>query len=130
MDNHPGTLEPESVAFSKNSRFAYITLQENSGVVRLDLHTSELTFFGLGQTSHDADLIVDGFYNPFETLEAYREPDGISLDQTGRFFVTADEGDSRSNRGGSEPEVLDLTHYRGMTLVAVGLERANAGCAD
>jgi DNA-binding beta-propeller fold protein YncE len=173
VDNHSGTLEPESVAFSKNSRFAYITLQENSGVVRLDMHTSELTFFGLGQTTHDADLVVDGFYNPLvNALTAYREPDGIALDQTGRFFVTADEGDtrnavgasgprggrtvsvfdartgmllgdtgsqlddvaaedaiypdSRSNRGGSEPEVLDLTHHRGMTLVAVGLERANA----
>ena len=34
--------------------------------------------------------------------------------------------DHRSNRGSSEPEVLDLTHYRGLTLVAVGLERANA----
>jgi hypothetical protein len=34
--------------------------------------------------------------------------------------------DSRGNRGGSEPEVLDLTHHRGRTLVAVGLERANA----
>jgi DNA-binding beta-propeller fold protein YncE len=137
------------------------------------MHTSELTFFGLGQTTHDADLVVDGFYNPLvNALTAYREPDGIALDQTGRFFVTADEGDtrnavgasgprggrtvsvfdartgmllgdtgsqlddvaaedaiypdSRSNRGGSEPEVLDLTHHRGMTLVAVGLERANA----
>jgi uncharacterized protein len=173
VDNQPGTLEPESVAFSKNSRFAYITLQENNGVVRLDLHTSKLTFIGLGQTSHDADLVVDGVYNPLSNaLMAYREPDGIALDQTGRFFVTADEGDtrnaagasgprggrtvsafdartgdllgdtgsqlddaaaaivsypdSRSNRGGSEPEVLDLTHHRGMTLVAVGLERANA----
>jgi hypothetical protein len=114
-------------------------------------------------------------------VNVFREPDGIALDQTGRFFVTANEGDSRtsaggggvrggrtvsifdsttgallgetgkqlddaaatlgiitpgaipsgypddrSNRGGSEPEVLDLTHYRGLTLVAVSLERANA----
>ena len=34
--------------------------------------------------------------------------------------------DSRSNRGGSEPEGVDLTHHRGLTLVAVTLERANA----
>jgi uncharacterized protein len=173
VDNHPATLEPESVAFSQNSQFAYITLQENSGVVRLELRTLKLTFLGLGQTTHDADLVVDGFYNPLvNALTAYREPDGIALDKTGRFFVTADEGDtrnaagasgprggrtvsvfdartglllgdtgsqlddaaaadgiypdSRSNRGGSEPEGLDLTHHRGMTLVAVGLERANA----
>ncbi|MDS4030470.1 MAG: hypothetical protein RKO66_10405 [Candidatus Contendobacter sp.] len=172
VDNTPGTLEPESVAFTKDSRFAYITLQENNGVVRLDLHTLELTYFGLGQTTHDADLVVDGSYNPVNALTAYREPDGIALDQTGRFFVTADEGDTRnaaggsgprggrtvsvfdartgvllgdtdsqlddaaavggiypdgrSNRGGAEPEGLDLTHHRGMTLVAIGLERANA----
>ena len=107
-----------------------------------------------------------------ETLTAFREPDGIALDQTGRFFVTANEGDtrdaagasgprggrtlsvfdtrngallgetgsqlddaaaaagvypdSRSNRGGTEPEVLDLTQHRGFTLVAIGLERGNA----
>jgi hypothetical protein len=171
VDNTPNTLEPESVAFSRDSRFAYVTLQENSGVVRVDVLTGQLTFFGLGETTHQADLTVDGSYAPVEPLTAFREPDGIALDQTGRFFVTADEGDtrnpaggsgprggrtvsvfdaesgvlladtgselddaaadagvypdSRSNRGGSEPEVLDLTHYRGLTLVAVGLERAN-----
>jgi uncharacterized protein len=180
VDNTPNTLEPETVAFSENSRFAYVTLQENNGVVRLNVSTGELTFFGLGTTSHKADLSTSGGYLPTEDLLAFREPDGIALDQTGRFFVTANEGDTRtgagsggvrggrtvsifdtatgallgetgkqlddgaatlglitatnpsgypddrSNRGGSEPEVLDLTHYRGLTLVAVALERANA----
>lgn len=173
VDNTPPTIEPESVAFSENSRFAYVTLQENNGVVRLDLHTRQLTFFGLGTTTHDADLLNSGGYVPVvDALTAFREPDGIALDQTGRFFVTADEGDtrdgagnsgprggrtvsvfdahtgallgdtgsqlddeaaaagiypnSRSERGGSEPEGVDLTHYRGLTLVAVTLERANA----
>jgi uncharacterized protein len=172
VDNTPDTLEPESVAFSHDSRFAYVTLQENSGVVRVDVLTAQLTFMGLGETTHAADLTVNGLYQPVEILTAFREPDGIAVDRTGRFFVTADEGDTRnaagsagprggrtvsvfdaetgalvgdtgsqideaaaaanvypdgrSNRGGSEPEVLDLTHYRGRTLVAVGLERANA----
>ncbi len=172
VDNTPDTLEPESVAFSHDSRFAYVTLQENSGVVRVDVLTQQLTFMGVGETTHAADLTVNGLYQPVEILTAFREPDGIAVDQTGRFFVTADEGDTRnaagsagprggrtvsvfdaatgallgdtdsqideaaaaanvypdgrSNRGGSEPEVLDLTHYRGRTLVAVGLERANA----
>jgi uncharacterized protein len=173
VDNTPDTIEPESVAFSEDSRFAFVTLQENNGVVRLDVLTRELTFFGLGTTTHDADVTVGGGYVPAaNALTAFREPDGIALDQTGRYFVTADEGDtrnaagstaprggrtvsvfdartgallgdtgsqiddkaaaaglypdSRSGRGGSEPEVLDLTHYQGMTLVAVGLERANA----
>ena len=115
---------------------------------------------------------------PLKTCWSFESP-GIALDQTGRFFPTANEGDTRnatasaglrggravsifdcdtgrswakpatarrcggagalllagyssgypddrSNRGGSEPEALDLTHYRGLTLVAVSLERANA----
>jgi DNA-binding beta-propeller fold protein YncE len=173
VTNEPATLEPESVAFSPNSRYAYVTLQENNGVVRLTLATGELLYFGLGETRHDADLQNGGGYLPIENaLTAFREPDGIALDKHGRFFVTADEGDTRnatggsgprggrtvsifdadtgeligdtgsqiddaaalagaypdnrSDRGASEPEVLDLTDYRGLTLVAVGLERANA----
>jgi hypothetical protein len=172
ITNAPATLEPESVAFSHNSRFAYVTLQENNGIARVDVLTHKVAFVGVGQTTHLADLTNDGSYGPVESLTAFREPDGIVLDVTGRFFVTADEGDTRnaagssgprggrtlsvfdakngallsdtgaqlddaaaaagvypdgrSNRGGSEPEVLDLTHHRGSTLVAVGLERANA----
>jgi uncharacterized protein len=174
IDNTPNTLEPESVTFTNNSRYAYVTLQENNGVVRLDVKTGEMTFFGVGQTTHLADLTNNTpfSYSPVETLTAFREPDGIVLDQTGRFFVTADEGDTRnaaaasgprggrtlsvfdaetgaflgdtgkqlddaaaaaglypddrSNRGSTEPEVLDLTHHRGLTLVALGLERGNA----
>jgi len=172
IDNTPATLEPEGVAFTGDSRFAYVTLQENNAVIRLNLRTLEMDVVGLGQVSHLADVTVNGVYQPVSTLIAFREPDGIVLDQTGRFFVTADEGDTRtatgsggprggrtvsvfdartgafvadtgsqlddaaaaaglyddlrSNRGGSEPEGLDLTQHRGETLVAVALERANA----
>lgn len=202
ITNLPGTLEPESVAFSGDNRYAYVTLQENNGVVVLNLKTKVLQYFGLGQTAHDADLITTGGYVPVtNALTAFREPDGIALFKKGgdeddddndknsgrrgardadsddeddddgiEFFVTADEGDtanaagasgprggrtvsvfnaktgafvgdtgaqldaaaalagvypdSRSNRGGSEPEVLDVTKRKGRILVAVGLERA------
>ena len=56
---------------------------------------------------------------------------GLFLADTGSQIDDAADAaavypDSRSDRGGSEPEGLDLTHYRGMTLAAVTLERANA----
>jgi hypothetical protein len=172
IDNSPATIEPESVAFTQDSRFAFVTLQENNGVVRLDLLTGQFTVVGLGKVLHLADTVVDNAYNPATTLNTFREPDGIAIDQTGRIFVTADEGDTRerprggrtvsvfdaatgvllgdtgsqlddavntaglyadarSDRGGSEPEGLDLTEHRGRTLVAVGLERAiDAGAAS
>jgi DNA-binding beta-propeller fold protein YncE len=172
IDNSPATLEPENIAFSPDSRFAFITLQENNIIVRLDVRTGALWAVGAGQTTHAADLTNGGGYSPVQTLTAFREPDGIAVDQTGRFFVTADEGDTRnaagssgprggrtisvfdantgafvadtgrqlddaaaaaaiypdnrSNRGGSEPEGLDLAKHRGITLVAVALERASA----
>jgi predicted extracellular nuclease len=174
IDNTPATLEPESVTFAPDNTFALITLQENTGVVKLNLSDNSIVAFGLGQTSHLADLTVDGVYNPVQPLTAFREPDGVAvIDIAGvRYFVTADEGDTRnsagsngvrgsrtvsvfdattgalvadtgnqldaisalfgrypdgrSNRGGSEPEVLDATVFAGKVIVAVGLERANA----
>ena len=172
IDNTPGTIEPEGVTFSANSRLAFITLQENNAVIRVDLHKGTLDVLGLGSTTHPADLAVDGTYDPSTEMTAIREPDGIAVDGTGRYFITADEGDTRdalgaagprggrtvslfdartglllgdtgsqlddaaneaglypdgrSNRGGSEPEGVDLANHRGTTLAAVALERANA----
>ncbi len=175
IDNAPNTLEPESVAFSADSQFAYVSLQENNGVVRVELTPPyTLTFFGLYSTTHQADLTNGGGYQPVEVLTAWREPDGIAVIEVGStsYFVTADEGDTRpspssagvrggrtvsifradngalvadtagqlddtaarwrrypdnrSNRGGSEPEVLDAAIFEGRAIVAVGLERANA----
>ena len=103
IDNTPATLEPESVTFSADSRFADITLQENSGVLRLDILAVQLTPFGTGNTTHFADLTVDGNYVPIESLLAFREPDGIVVYSTGRFFVTADEGDTRDVSGSTRP---------------------------
>jgi uncharacterized repeat protein (TIGR01451 family) len=175
IDNSPNTLEPESVAFSADSQFAFVSLQENNGIARVELSPPyTLTFFGLYSTTHLADLTNGGGYNPVETLTAWREPDGVAvLDIAGdRYVITADEGDTRptagsagvrggrtvslfradngafvadtagslddlaarwgrypdtrSNRGGSEPEVVDAVLFNGQAIAAVGLERANA----
>ena len=58
IDNAPGSLEPETVAFSADSGFAYVSLQENSGAVRVNLSDNSLIFFGLGQAAHLADLTI------------------------------------------------------------------------
>jgi DNA-binding beta-propeller fold protein YncE len=172
IDNTAATLEPENIAFTPDSRYAFITLQENNIVLRLDVKTGDFWASGLGTTTHDTDVTTGDGFTPQPNVTTIREPDGIAVDQTGRFFVTADEGDTRdaagasgvrggrtvsvfdartfafiadtgnqldaaanaagvypenrSNRGGSEPEGLDLTHHRGFTLVAVALERASA----
>ncbi|MGQ9904671.1 MAG: ExeM/NucH family extracellular endonuclease, partial [Anaerolineae bacterium] len=175
IDNTPDTLEPESVAFSADSQFAFVSLQENNGVVRVALSSPyTLTFLGLYSTTHYADLTNGGGYNPSQLLTAWREPDGVAVLDIGgdRYFITADEGDTRpsatsagvrggrtvslfradngafvadtagalddlaarwnrypdtrSNRGGSEPEVLDAIVFDGHAIVAVGLERGNA----
>jgi uncharacterized repeat protein (TIGR01451 family) len=102
IDNSPDTLEPESVAFSADSQFAFVSLQENNGIARVELSPPyTLTFFGLYSTTHLADLTNGGGYNPVETLTAWREPDGVTvLDIAGdRYVITADEGDTRPSAG-------------------------------
>jgi predicted extracellular nuclease len=102
IDNSPNTLEPESVAFSADSQFAFVSLQENNGIARVELSPPyTLTFFGLYSTTHLADLTNGGGYNPVETLTAWREPDGVTvLDIAGdRYVITADEGDTRPTAG-------------------------------
>ncbi|WP_287127434.1 FG-GAP-like repeat-containing protein [Candidatus Cyanaurora vandensis] len=172
VDNTPGTLEPETVGFSPDSQYALVSLQENNGVVRVRLSDLNLTFFGLGQVNHLADVSTSDGYQPVTPYTQFREPDGVVVTPDGKYFVVANEGDtrngaassdirggrtlsvfdsntgafvgdtgsqlddiantrgiypdSRSNRGGSEPEVLDVTQFAERTLAAVGLERANA----
>jgi DNA-binding beta-propeller fold protein YncE len=101
INNLPETIEPENIAFSPDSRFAYVTLQENNAVLRLDLQTGDMPAIGLGSTTHAADLTNGGGYVPTEPLTALREPDGIAVEPNGRFFVTADEGDTRNAAGQS-----------------------------
>jgi DNA-binding beta-propeller fold protein YncE len=133
IDNLPETIEPENIAFSPDSRFAYVTLQENNAVLRLDLHTGDMPAMGLGSTTHAADLTNTGGYAPTESLTAFREPDGIAVDETGRFFVTADEGDTRNAagqsgvRGGRTISIFDA--HTGAFIADTGTQLDGAAAA-
>ncbi|MGR9013764.1 MAG: choice-of-anchor I domain-containing protein, partial [Gammaproteobacteria bacterium] len=171
----PALLEPEYIAISPDSSKAYVTLQENNAVAVVDLVREQvISYYGLGVTEHKTDARYDGWINFDESMAGLREPDGITTVGNGRYFVTADEGDSdsdspapgeptgggrsvsvfdaktglllgdtgnqldefafankvyperRSNKKGSEPEMLVAFDLDGIPYVAVGMERAGA----
>ena len=102
FDNSPEHLEPEYVTFSPDSRFAYVSLQENNAVLKVDVAKASIAqIWGLGMTQHPADVQEDGQYRPDYALTALREPDGISVTPDGAYLLTADEGDT-------EPKVKKL----------------------
>lgn len=94
-DNTPANTEPEYVTFSPDSTKAYISLQENNGVLVIDTATAKIIkVFGLGITEHLADTDDDGKVKFNNKLRALREPDGIAISPNGRYLLTADEGDT------------------------------------
>lgn len=120
-------VEPEYVAVSHDSRYAYITLQENNGMAVVDLKAMKiLKIFGLGakdymlpENTMDASN-KDGIVGNFKNWPVYGlyQPDAIAyvkIDGT-EYVITANEGDSRDYDGYSEEErvkdlVLDETVF-------------------
>jgi DNA-binding beta-propeller fold protein YncE len=98
-------VEPEYVAVSHDSRTAWVTLQENNAVARVDLHSLRIEqIMPLGYLDHslagneldasDRDNTVTRRNWPVKGLYL---PDGISAYHAGNapYFITANEGDSR-----------------------------------
>lgn len=120
-------VEPEYVAVSDDSKFAYVTLQENNGIAVVDLKNKAITtVFGLGvkdysfeENKMDAsnkDGIVGNFQN-WPVLGFYM-PDAITFAELDGvdYIITANEGDSRDYDGYSEEErvediILDPTAF-------------------
>lgn len=120
-------VEPEYVAVSDDSKYAYVTLQENNGIAVIDLTQMAVTqIYGLGAKDYslpentmdasDKDGIIGNFQN-WPVYGLY-QPDAIAfakIQGTG-YLVTANEGDSRDYDGYSEEErvkdlVLDATVF-------------------
>ncbi len=113
-------VEPEYVAVSTDSKFAYVTLQENNGIAIVNLKTKTIVdVVGLGVKDYsasnnqidasDKDDIVGNFQN-WPVLGFYH-PDAITFAKIrgGRYLITANEGDARDYDGFSEEDrVKDL----------------------
>jgi len=105
----PNGLQPEYVAFSPDSRYAFITFQENNGAMVIDLGTgapANIRYFNLGTVTQPADVrdTSPPVYDFTGQISGFnREPDGIAaFVRNGQlYFVTADEGDTRTNFSGS-----------------------------
>jgi len=98
-------LEPEYIAISADSRYAYVTLQENNAIAVIDLRRSQIMAIhalglkdhslpgnGLDASDKDDDINIAnwpvyGMYMP-DSIATY-EVDGV------RYLVTANEGDAR-----------------------------------
>jgi len=105
----PAGLQPEYVAFSPDSRYAFISMQENNGAMVIDLGTGQpanIKYFNLGTSTGTSDISDTNppVYNFTGAITNFlREPDGIAAFTTGGqlYFITADEGDNRNNFGGT-----------------------------
>lgn len=88
-------LEPEFIALSPDAKRAYVTLQETNEVALIDVENAKiLGYFNMGIAEHGADRKANGWIEFNQKVIALREPDGIALTPDGRYFITADEGDT------------------------------------
>ncbi|AYN66709.1 alkaline phosphatase [Euzebyella marina] len=113
-------IEPEYVAISDDSKYAYVTLQENNGMAVVDLKSMVIKeVYGLGVKDHslpenqlDAsndDGIVGNFQN--WPVYGFYMPDAITFAKIKgtNYLITANEGDARDYDGYSEEaRVKDL----------------------
>lgn len=111
--------EPEYVAIDSKSEIAWVTLQENNGVAKVDLKRLQiLDILPLGVKDHskkgnefDASDRDGGVNLRNWPILSYYMPDAIATYQVGAndFFITANEGDTRDYAGyGEEIRVKDL----------------------
>lgn len=98
-------IEPEYITISDDSKTAWVTLQENNGVAKVDLTSKTITaIYPLGlkdfNTAENAIDVSDSddkiAFNPWKVKGMFM-PDAISHFTSNNvpYFVTANEGDAR-----------------------------------
>ncbi|CAM1364497.1 choice-of-anchor I family protein [Tenacibaculum xiamenense] len=118
-------VEPEYITVSSDSKTAFISLQENNGIAKLDIDSKVITdIYPLG-TKDYSEILFDlsdkddtpGNLNTWPVLSFY-QPDAIDYFEVNGigYIITANEGDARDYDGYSEEERgddlnLDPTAY-------------------
>lgn len=106
-------LEPEYIAVSPDSKTAWITLQENNAIARLDLKRNIITdIMPLGYKDHSAegngldasDKDKRIHINTWDNLYGMYQPDALAtfVVDGESYIITANEGDSRDYDGFEE----------------------------
>lgn len=118
-------VEPEYITVSSDSKTAFIALQENNGLAKLDIATKTITdIYPLGAKDF-SDFYFDvsnkdGRIGNFKEwpVKSFYQPDAIDyFDLNGSgYIITANEGDARDYDGYSEEVrgddlILDPTAY-------------------
>ena len=126
---------PVSLALSELSKAIYAVSEGDGSVAVIDTQGKVLTRIKAKPGSRLVRFAPGDRYgfvlNTNEsTVSVFDARTGTLFGDTGGQLDDAADAagiypDSRSNRGGSEPEGIDLTHARGFTLAAVALERAS-----
>ena len=110
-------IEPEYVAFSADSKTAYVTLQDNNGLAIVDLERAQVSrMVGLGFVDHSRVPFDASDRDKAVSLKTWPvwgmyQPDSIAAYTAGgrTYLVTANEGDARDWKGWSdEKRIADL----------------------
>ncbi len=114
-------MEPEYIAVSADSQFAYVTLQENNAYAIVDITNVEITEiipFGLkdhslAQNSLDVSDETDFIFDASWPVKGMYMPDAVSFYSVNGtdYIVTANEGDAREYGGLVEERKIDDADY-------------------
>ena len=110
-------IEPEYITVDpNNANYAYVTLQENNAIAKIDLSNNTLVYVkSLGAKDHSLtknaiDIEEDGKveFKTFKNLYGMYQPDSIASYNVGgtTYLVTANEGDGREYLDSNSDDVF------------------------
>lgn len=106
-------IEPEYVTISPDSKTAWVSLQENNGIAKVDLASAQVTAifplpfkdYGLAKNAIDvSDKDGKIQFRPQKNVYGMPQPDAIDYFEIGGkgYIISANEGDARDYEGFSE----------------------------